>query len=148
MFLLISTYTAVYMWPKIGNLKMCLLCSTRAKLIYLRSDLFRFYTKQVHNSINTFYKKWNFIVILFLSFQSENAFIFQLTNDYDNIFGFHSFVHFGFENKWNGAKKLWIKTSQRGKKFLLLRPWLSMPVTENSSLLFTSCHLELVISEK
>ena len=47
-FSLISTlYAAVYMWPKIGNLKMCLLCSTRAKLIYLRSDLFRFYTKQV-----------------------------------------------------------------------------------------------------
>ena len=38
-------------------------------------------------------------MILFLSFQSENAFIFQLTNDYAYIFGFHSFVHFGFENK-------------------------------------------------
>ena len=27
----------------------------------------------------------------------------------------------------------------------LLRPWLSLPLTENSSLLFSSCHLELVI---
>ena len=66
-FSLISTYTAVYMWPKIGNLKMCLLCSTRAKLIYLRSDLFRFYTKQVHNSMNTFNTK-NKILLWFYSY--------------------------------------------------------------------------------